>query len=131
DPAGALAAEMGRDAVGDRRRAQDAGVAEVDDARALGPFLDAELEADRAELGRDPAVGPDLGAVADHRVVSFAATATAAFSSSLAESQSASSSANDRSRSWTPRSAAWRSTLANRRRNLSFAARRAASASIP
>src|SRR6185369_1773097 len=75
DPAGALAAEMGRDAVGDRRRTQDAGVAEVDDARALGPFLDAELEADRTELGRDPAVGPDPGAVADHRVVSFAATA--------------------------------------------------------
>ena len=43
-PAGALAAQVRRDAVGDGRRAQDLGVAEPDEARALGPLLDAELE---------------------------------------------------------------------------------------
>ena len=45
DPAGALAAQVRRDAVVDRRRAQDLGVADPDPARALGPLLDAEREA--------------------------------------------------------------------------------------
>src|SRR5712671_1184840 len=103
------------DPIGDRGRAQHLGVAEADDARSLGPFLDTEREADRPELGRQPAVGAQLGGVADHRAVSF----SPAFSSTLAASHSASRAAKSRSRRATPRSAAWRSTLAKRRRNLS------------
>ncbi len=45
DPAGALAPEMGRDAVLDRGRAQDLRVADPDPARALGPLLDPEGQA--------------------------------------------------------------------------------------
>ena len=61
DPAGALAAEVRRDAVLDRRRAQDLGVAEPDEARALGPLLDAERERHRPELVAAAAVGADVG----------------------------------------------------------------------
>ena len=69
-PARALAAQVRRDAVGDRRRAQHLGVAELDEARALGPFLDAELEADRAQVARPAAVGADAGrSIADGHVV--------------------------------------------------------------
>ena len=71
DPAGALAAEMRRDAVDDRRRAQDLGVADLDAARALGPLLDAEREADRTQVAGAAAVGSDRRPVADGHVVAL------------------------------------------------------------
>ena len=65
-PARALAAQVRRHAVGDRRGAQDLRVAEPDEARPLGPLLDAELEADRAQVARAAPVGAGAGrAVAD------------------------------------------------------------------
>src|SRR5207342_2068846 len=52
DPAGPLAPEVRRDAVLDRRRAQDVGVADPDPARALGPLEDAERERHGPEILR-------------------------------------------------------------------------------
>src|SRR5439155_18978268 len=141
DPAGALATEMRRDPIGDRRGTQHLGVADADAARSLGPLLDAERERDRPELIRASAVAAGGGrTVADRHWISSdppaardpaAATARASRSEALAASQSASSAAKSRSRSAVPCAAASRSTSPKRRRNLSFAARRAASAWMP
>ena len=119
---------MGRDAILDRRRAQDARVAHLDDARPLGPFLDVERELDRAQLRRGPPVGaerpPPMLTCCSPSGCSLAVSA-------LATCHSSSSSSRDRVRSSTSRSAAWRSTFAKRAANLALAPRRAASESMP
>ena len=98
DPARALAAEVRRDAVLDRRGAQHLGVAEADHARPLGPLLDPERDLDRPQVRGGAAV---RAYVADRRPVPDAHALASPRSAALAASQSASSSSNDRSRSAT------------------------------
>ena len=93
-PARALAAEVRRHAVADRRGAQDLGVAGADAARALRPLQDAEGHRDRPQVAGSAAVRPDRRrSIADaHRSPSLPTatgrSAAAARSSALAASHS-------------------------------------------